>query len=67
MGIPVVNQETGHPIGGPVGLLRWLVGWAISAFTCGLGGLLDVLWPLFDAKKRTIHDMVVGSVVISRQ
>lgn len=64
LGIRVVHHETGTPIGGPMGLLRGLVGWAISAFTCGLGGLLDVLWPLFDDKNRTLHDMVVGSVVI---
>ena len=67
MGIRVVHGETGQPIGGPMGLVRWIVGWAISTVTCGLGGLLDVLWPLFDGKKRTIHDMIVGSVVISRQ
>jgi uncharacterized RDD family membrane protein YckC len=67
MGIRVVHHETGEPIGGLMGLVRWIVGSAISAFTCGLGGLLDVLWPLFDDKKRTLHDMVVGAVVISRQ
>ena len=47
-----------------MGLLRYLAGFAISVFTCGIGGLVDVLWPLFDSKNRTLHDMVVGSVVI---
>lgn len=27
-------------------------------------GLLDVLWPLWDPKKQTLHDKLVGSVVI---
>jgi uncharacterized RDD family membrane protein YckC len=63
----VVHNETGEPIGGPMGLLRWLAGWAISALTCGIGGLVDLLWPIFDDKKRTLHDMIVGSVVISGQ
>lgn len=67
MHIRVVREETGETLGGPMGLVRGVVGWAISAFTCGLGGLVDVLWPLFDSKNRTIHDMVVGSVVISGQ
>jgi len=67
MHIRVVHHETGEPIGGLMGLVRWIVSWAIGAFTCGLAYLLDVLWPLWDDKKRTIHDLVVGSVVISRQ
>jgi uncharacterized RDD family membrane protein YckC len=49
-----------------MGLLRWLVGWPISAFTCGLAGPVDVLWPIFDDQKRTLHDMIVGSVVIKQ-
>lgn len=64
LNLMVVNHETGETIGGPMGLLRWLVGWAISTFSCGLAGLVDVLWPLFDDRKRTLHDMIVGSVVI---
>jgi uncharacterized RDD family membrane protein YckC len=27
-------------------------------------GVLDVLWPLWDPKKQTIHDKLVGSVVV---
>jgi uncharacterized RDD family membrane protein YckC len=27
-------------------------------------GLLDVLWPLWDPKKQTLHDKLVGSVVV---
>jgi uncharacterized RDD family membrane protein YckC len=27
-------------------------------------GLLDVLWPMWDRKKQTIHDKLVGSVVV---
>ena len=27
-------------------------------------GLLDVLWPLWDGKKQTLHDKLVGSVIV---
>jgi uncharacterized RDD family membrane protein YckC len=27
-------------------------------------GLLDVLWPMWDRKRQTIHDKLVGSVVV---
>ena len=27
-------------------------------------GLLDVLWPLWDGRRQTWHDKVVGSVVV---
>jgi uncharacterized RDD family membrane protein YckC len=27
-------------------------------------GLLDVLWPLWDAKNQTLHDKAVGTVVL---
>jgi uncharacterized RDD family membrane protein YckC len=27
-------------------------------------GLLDVLWPMWDRKHQTLHDKLVGSVVV---
>ena len=44
-------------------LLRALVPpilWALLI----IPGLLDVLWPLWDPKKQTLHDKLVGSVVV---
>ncbi len=29
-----------------------------------IGGLLDILWPLWDAKNQTLHDKAVGSLVV---
>jgi len=65
--LKVVDQADGFPIGGPMGLVRGLTGWAMSAFTCGIGGLIDLAWPLFDGKKQTLHDKVVASVVLGGQ
>ena len=65
--LKVVDQVDGFPIGGQMGLVRWFVGWVISVFTCGIGGLVDLLWPIFDSKKQTLHDKIVGSVVLGGQ
>jgi uncharacterized RDD family membrane protein YckC len=64
LGIIVIREDTGQLLGGPVGLLRWFVGFVISVVTLGIGGLIDVLWPLWDGQKQTLHDKVVKSVVV---
>jgi uncharacterized RDD family membrane protein YckC len=67
LGLRVVGQRTGEPIGGAMGLLRYLVAAALSVFTCGIGQLVDYLFPLWDANRQTLHDKVVGSVVLAGQ
>ena len=61
VGIQVVRVENGQFLGAGAGFLRWLM---MSI----LGGIcfLDYLWPLWDEKKQTWHDKVVGSVVIGK-
>ena len=61
--IQVRDEQTGGPLGYGKAALRWLVAAALSG-ACGIGGLLDVLWPLWDDKRQTIHDKAGGSVVI---
>ena len=50
----------------PPGYVRSLIRAAVPPFMWLLliPGLLDVLWPLWDRKKQTLHDKLVGSVVI---
>lgn len=64
MKIKVVDEATGDLI--PIGksAMRWVVTQALSLFTCGIGGLLDGLWPLWDAKRQAIHDKVAKTFVI---
>jgi len=64
MGIKLVKAETGQPIGAGMAFLRYVVTQAISSFTCGVGGLVDVLWPLWDDKKQAIHDKVGATNVV---
>lgn len=58
MGIKVVNEQTGQPIGGGLGIARSFLH-IIDALPCYLG----LLWPLWDDKRQTFTDKVLGSVV----
>lgn len=60
MGIKVVNEATGQPIGGGMGIARTFVH-IIDGLPCYLG----YLWPLWDQKRQTFTDKVLGTVVHS--
>jgi uncharacterized RDD family membrane protein YckC len=64
LGIRVVRAADGGPIG--YGTALWRVGFTylISFVTCGLGGLLDALWILWDGQKQTLHDKVAKTYVV---
>ena len=59
LGIKVVEMNTGQPQGAGKGVLRWLL-YSVLSGLC----FLDLLWPLWDKKKQTWHDMIVSSVVV---
>lgn len=61
VGIQVVRAENGQFLGAGAGFLRWLM-------LAILGGIcfLDFLWPLWDDKKQSWHDKIVGSVVLRK-
>ncbi|MBW9206204.1 RDD family protein [Mumia sp. zg.B17] len=59
LGIKVVDLKTGQPQGAGTGVLRWLL-YSVLSSLC----FLDLLWPLWDKKKQTWHDMIVSSVVV---
>jgi uncharacterized RDD family membrane protein YckC len=60
MGIQVVNANTGQFIGGGMGIVRQLVHFVDGAI-CYIG----YLFPLWDAKKQTIADKIMTTVVIA--
>jgi uncharacterized RDD family membrane protein YckC len=64
MKIQVRDEATGGPIGYGKAGLRWLVGGILAVFTCGIGSLIDLLFPLWDPKKQTLHDKAANSVVV---
>lgn len=63
LGTKVVDAATGGPIGYGKALLRWFVQFILGlAFI--IGSLLNILWPLWDRQKQTLHDKAAGTVVI---
>lgn len=59
LGISVVREFDGVPLGPGMALLRWII-MAIVGGAC----FINYLWPLWDQKSQCWHDMVVRSVVI---
>lgn len=59
--IQVVRGADGRYLGVGFGILRWFM-YYLFTNVC----FLDVLWPLWDPRKRTWHDMVVSSIVIRK-
>jgi len=60
----LVADATGQPAG--VGLVfgRYLVATVISTVTLGLGGLLDLLWPLWDEDNKRLTDKMLSLSVV---
>jgi uncharacterized RDD family membrane protein YckC len=59
VGTRLVRFADGQPIGGGLAIGRYFLH-ILDALPC----LLGYLWPLWDAKKQTFADKIVGSVVI---
>ena len=64
MNIRLVADATGQPVGAGMAFVRWLVAGLISSITCGIGGLVDILWPLWDADKKRLTDKILNFSVI---
>lgn len=58
-----VKISTGAPIGYAAALGRALFEWLLAA-AFFLPWILDMLFPLWDPKKQTLHDKVSGTIVI---
>lgn len=67
LNIQTRDEASGGPIGYGKAFVRWIVGAALSLFTCGIGGLIDLLFPLWDPKRQTLHDKVANSLVVETQ
>ena len=61
LGTYLVNEHTGQYIGGGMSVVRSLAH-VIDGLPCYIG----YLWPLWDAKKQTFADKIVGTVVVKR-
>jgi uncharacterized RDD family membrane protein YckC len=63
-GIKLVKDETGQPVGGGMAFVRYIIASLLSSFTCGIYGLLDYLWPLWDEDKTRLTDKLVKMSVV---
>lgn len=57
-----VDAASGGPIGYGRSFLRWLVTLVLGITI--IGGILDILWPLWDKQNQTLHDKAAHSLVI---
>jgi len=62
VGIKVVRGADGASIGYPEAFLRWFVGVIIGVVP--FGSIIDVLWPLWDPHKQTLHDKAAKTIVV---
>jgi uncharacterized RDD family membrane protein YckC len=63
-GLRLVSQATNLPLGPGMVLVRYLVAGALSGVTCGIYGILDLLWPLWDADKARLTDKILKNKVV---
>jgi uncharacterized RDD family membrane protein YckC len=61
IGLKAVGSTSGEPVGTGLALVRWLVH-AVLGFLW-IPGIIDYLFPLWDARKQTIADKAVSTVV----
>jgi uncharacterized RDD family membrane protein YckC len=62
VGTKCVTERSGSYLTYGPALGRWAFA-EVLTFT-GIGGLLDVLWPLWDRNNQTLHDKVVHTLVV---
>jgi uncharacterized RDD family membrane protein YckC len=60
IGIRLLNEQTGQPIGGGLGIGRYFVH-IVDQLPCIP---LGYLWPLWDSKRQTFADKILTTVVI---
>jgi len=67
MGLRVVRADDAGPISYGQAAWRLLFEYLISLATCGVGGLIDVAWILWDKRRQALHDKVARTVVVKAE
>ncbi|MEM8925981.1 MAG: RDD family protein [Actinomycetota bacterium] len=60
--IKLVADASGQPVGGVMAFVRLLVASVLGI--CFIVGLLDLLWPLWDAEKKRLTDKILNFSVV---
>lgn len=61
VGIRLIGESTGQPVGGGMSFVRYLVHF-LDSLACYLGWL----WPLWDTKRQTFADKILSTVVVNQ-
>ena len=61
LGIKLVKADTGQPIGAGMAFVRYIAH-ILDSIPCYIG----YLWPLWDSKRQTFADKVLGTVVVNQ-
>lgn len=64
MKIKVVDADTGALIDYGRAFIRWVIPQGLALVTCGVGWLIDGLWPLWDARRQSWHDKAARTLVV---
>jgi len=64
VGVRAIRLDTGGPIGYGRAVGRGVLEWILSILV--LPWIVDMLFPLWDPKRQTLHDKATGTVVITR-
>ena len=57
-----IDGRTGRPLTYDRAVIRTLVEVALAITV--IGGLVDILWPLWDQQNQTLHDKAAGTIVL---
>src|SRR5262245_53737334 len=63
LGLSVRHEASLGRLGYPAAFVRWLVALILWSLML-LPGVLHAFWPLWDEKRRALHDRAAGSVVV---
>lgn len=63
-GIALVRLSDYQPVGGGMSFARYLIASAISQVTCGIYGIVDLVWPAFDADRQRLTDKILKYNVV---
>ncbi len=60
----LVRDDSGQPVGIGMAIARWIVS-TLLFLACGIPGLLDLLWPLWDEDNKRLTDKILKLSVIN--
>jgi uncharacterized RDD family membrane protein YckC len=64
MKFKIINEKTGQPVGFGMSIVRELIYWVAAGLCVGIVWLVAVAFPLWDAKRQTLVDKILGHAAL---